>query len=457
MNQNKRYLKRSGRETIDGYNYYISDDYLEDNPDLSGRSTDTFKFARPTFGDCLVNRAEQQLSNVESRSTSSGICSWNSENISDNRKSNEKKSSKSSKKGLYDMVQSEYTTPGRHDIRDLLQEIASESSDIESGSESQDETIEQYYARLRMNASKNVEEMSKKYSENSQISSPPKMKSTADEIRAMDPDENIFDMTDNEEPKGNDDADANDKIQEEEEDNIPEMSKTKQKEELEYYELYHDSKFGLKDGLYDEDLDDADEKYVNDNKLKKAENSDAILSCSKCFAVFTYDCQRHTTYQHQYRSMFVVNENVKLVPDKIIKFRKKEIGKDGKRRRITKKSLARKEQNLKRNLDVQAIQASEKSITSEKTKTDTTKNKMRPNEFSSKKKIVKEVDVDDESCSEMELIPENTEKDSNDQSSNIGDSALYDHYFQVVCADCQNEIAYYDRDDVYHFYNVIAS
>ena len=38
-----------------------------------------------------------------------------------------------------------------------------------------------------------------------------------------------------------------------------------------------------------------------------ATRTDAMLSCPCCFALLCIDCQRHATYQHQYRAMFVQN------------------------------------------------------------------------------------------------------------------------------------------------------
>jgi hypothetical protein len=42
-------------------------------------------------------------------------------------------------------------------------------------------------------------------------------------------------------------------------------------------------------------------------KLLKPRDSDAVLSCPRCFTIVCMDCQQHDTYQNQYRAMFVMN------------------------------------------------------------------------------------------------------------------------------------------------------
>ena len=42
-------------------------------------------------------------------------------------------------------------------------------------------------------------------------------------------------------------------------------------------------------------------------KLLKPRNSDAVLSCPCCFEIVCMDCQQHERYSNQYRAMFVMN------------------------------------------------------------------------------------------------------------------------------------------------------
>uniref|UniRef100_A0A0B7A202 E2F-associated phosphoprotein n=1 Tax=Arion vulgaris TaxID=1028688 RepID=A0A0B7A202_9EUPU len=74
--------------------------------------------------------------------------------------------------------------------------------------------------------------------------------------------------------------------------------------------------------LYDPDMDDEDQKWVDRQrqshrspasggsrrgKKLKMPNSDALLDCPACMTTLCIDCQRHATYKHQYRAMFVMN------------------------------------------------------------------------------------------------------------------------------------------------------
>ncbi|KAL9188320.1 hypothetical protein ACHAXT_006698 [Thalassiosira profunda] len=45
-------------------------------------------------------------------------------------------------------------------------------------------------------------------------------------------------------------------------------------------------------------------------RLLKPRNSDAILSCPRCFNIVCMDCQQHERYANQYRAMFVMNIGV---------------------------------------------------------------------------------------------------------------------------------------------------
>merc|ERR1711976_863558 len=154
--------------------------------------------------------------------------------------------------------------------------------------------------------------------------------------------------------------------------------------------------------------DEDDEKYAEDHNLVKAKGSDAVLACGRCFTVVCVDCQRHTKYENQYRAMFVVEGRTTILPDKIIKYRKKELAPSGKRRPVNKKKVLEKR----------------KAASSNSTITATT----------DKTTITQPVE----------------------EQGDFGDPALYDHYFQVICEECKAEIGVYDRDQIYHFYNVCA-
>ncbi|KAL7481369.1 hypothetical protein ACHAW6_007056 [Cyclotella cf. meneghiniana] len=51
-------------------------------------------------------------------------------------------------------------------------------------------------------------------------------------------------------------------------------------------------------------------KTMHQALLLKPRNSDAVLSCPRCFTTVCMDCQQHESYANQYRAMFVMNIGV---------------------------------------------------------------------------------------------------------------------------------------------------
>ncbi|KAL4237359.1 hypothetical protein ACF0H5_002077 [Mactra antiquata] len=102
------------------------------------------------------------------------------------------------------------------------------------------------------------------------------------------------------------------------------------------------------DLLYDPDMDDDNEKWVENqrrsympksdkpsNKPKKLPNSDAVLNCPACMTTLCLDCQRHDVYNNQYRAMFV--SNCKVDTSEFLKYPK--AGKNSRKRRKSEKSV----------------------------------------------------------------------------------------------------------------------
>ena len=50
--------------------------------------------------------------------------------------------------------------------------------------------------------------------------------------------------------------------------------------------------------------------HMQQARLLKPRNSDAVLSCPRCFTTVCMDCQQHESYSNQYRAMFVMNIGV---------------------------------------------------------------------------------------------------------------------------------------------------
>jgi len=60
------------------------------------------------------------------------------------------------------------------------------------------------------------------------------------------------------------------------------------------------------DPLYDPDMDQKDETWVQKRLMGEKASTDAVLNCPACFQSLCHDCQKHDKYQ-QYRAMFVDN------------------------------------------------------------------------------------------------------------------------------------------------------
>ncbi|GIY31593.1 e2F-associated phosphoprotein [Caerostris darwini] len=137
--------------------------------------------------------------------------------------------------------------------------------------------------------------------------------------------------------------------------------------------------------FYDPDMDDEDEKWINEkrrsyifpspnknanSKLKPLPNSDAVLNCPACLSLLCLDCQRHEIYKGQYRAMFV--SNCKIMDSETLSYPSK------------KKKSRRKNEDA----------------------------------------------------------PTSNEKET---------------FNPVRCSICNTEVAVYDKEEIYHFFNVLAS
>ena len=169
------------------------------------------------------------------------------------------------------------------------------------------------------------------------------------------------------------------------------------------------------DPFYDPEADDEDEKWVQNERIKhlqkrsnnsmlgnapkRATLSDAILSCPACMAIVCIDCQRHEFYPNQYRAMFVVN--CKVSYDELLHLSPK--AKRNKKRRGAKSA---------------------------------------------------KVDEDGSSCNILAEGMKCTKKEIN--ASNFFQLEA-DNFHPVKCEICTTEVAVYDKDEIYHFFNTIAS
>ncbi|XP_027028225.1 E2F-associated phosphoprotein [Tachysurus fulvidraco] len=163
--------------------------------------------------------------------------------------------------------------------------------------------------------------------------------------------------------------------------------------------------------LYDPDEDDRDQAWVDAkrkeyrsrrrpassanrrNQTQCLPSSDAILNCPACMTTLCLDCQRHEKYRTQYRAMFVMNCTVKK--DEVLRY----------------KAAKQKKQRRKRSHQDQAATSAEAKPEAESGLTD----------------------------------------------SRLGGMDEEEVYHPVKCTECSTEVAVYDKDEVYHFFNILAS
>ena len=183
------------------------------------------------------------------------------------------------------------------------------------------------------------------------------------------------------------------------------------------------------DEFYGEDLDDEDEAWVYKHlrggteesvsirkegsekleqaKMLKPRESDAVLSCPLCFNIVCMDCQQHEQYEDQFRAMFVMN-----------------IGVDWERKLVydTKsKALVEKEEPSKQLL----------LLSNEASPSTSTTAAMSNND---------------------------NEKDNDKKGNAVPEDTDDEVYYSVHCLNCRTQVAALDMsDEVYHFFGVLAS
>lgn len=161
--------------------------------------------------------------------------------------------------------------------------------------------------------------------------------------------------------------------------------------------------------FYDPEMDDHDQKWIDQQrrayqpkptsvvakqqqgqtpgKPRPLPLSDAVLNCPGCMSLLCLDCQRHATYSHQYRAMFVMN----CTPDMT------EV--------LHHTMLTKKKKSNKRK---------------------------RP-----------QTEGQGDNC---------TSSSANDLTDDD-----VEVYHPVRCDLCKTEVAVYDKDEVFHFFNILSS
>ncbi|CDW56679.1 E2F associated phosphoprotein [Trichuris trichiura] len=149
-------------------------------------------------------------------------------------------------------------------------------------------------------------------------------------------------------------------------------------------------------------IDDHRRSYQPRNSCKRPlPKSDAVLNCPACMALLCLDCQRHVEYSSQYRAMFVENCTVKLNECLTVQ--------PG-----TRKKKRRKWQRKHTNSSSAELGNPEEGLRS------------------------------------------NVRRENADSSSDE-DNERKNQFHPVFCQICGTEVAVFDCDGIYHFFNVLAS
>ncbi|CEG38182.1 Uncharacterized conserved protein [Plasmopara halstedii] len=143
------------------------------------------------------------------------------------------------------------------------------------------------------------------------------------------------------------------------------------------------------DPLYDDQLDDADEQWVQTNFVGKhatKQVTDAMLCCPCCFVTVCMVCERHATFTNQYRATAAINCRVKR--DETLTYT------SGEKSNVLASLPFHKRQNL-----------------------DATK----------------------------------------EATTNGARKLQNDEFYAVVCSDCSTLVGAFDKDQHFHFFNVLPS
>ncbi|OWF56843.1 E2F-associated phosphoprotein-like [Mizuhopecten yessoensis] len=178
------------------------------------------------------------------------------------------------------------------------------------------------------------------------------------------------------------------------------------------------------DLLYDPDMDDQDQEWVDKRRhqyqpgtsgtqkvQRRLPRSDAVLDCPACMSTLCRDCQRHTSFENQYRAMFVMNCAVDK--SELLKYPEQQP-------KISKKKLKK----LKRSGNSFSGSATGAEVTG-----------------------LEAGLVDTGLETRMDAVG-NQETDTETSK---------DIFNPVRCTECNTVVGVYDQDEVYHFFNVLAS
>ncbi|KAM9955596.1 hypothetical protein ACTFIW_009089 [Dictyostelium discoideum] len=180
---------------------------------------------------------------------------------------------------------------------------------------------------------------------------------------------------------------------------------------------------------FDETEDDENEKWMKENyKLSGKFKSDGRLSCPCCFTLLCIECQQHSSYSNQYRAIQVKNCTIS---NDIVTYNDKKDKKISNRNNNNNNKKINKKNNKKN-------QKYRNNV-----------NKGDPQQVEVKLENTHIDDDDDDG--------DDDDDNNNSDESSSSDEDEDECYRVVQCSICNTHVAMYDKNEIYHFFDVFPS
>lgn len=245
--------------------------------------------------------------------------------------------------------------------------------------------------------------------------------------------------------------------------------------------------------FYDPQMDDRDQQWMDAKrrsyqikKKRRGSNpgkgepqplpqSDAVLNCPACLTTLCMDCQRHAIYNNQYRAMFVFNCSVDWSEG--LKFptkgqKKKEFLKNKRKNKYRKEQEGARESEEPIAEGTESSEKGNESSTQPENSMEFQESNIKPSQQSSESGgIIEPLEAEKSTLEGGNSI---LSKDKVEGAVGGGEGSCHiktntpkkvsfetdgsDEIFHpVMCKICNTKVAVYDKDEVYHFFNVVTS
>ncbi|XP_013421403.1 E2F-associated phosphoprotein isoform X2 [Lingula anatina] len=185
--------------------------------------------------------------------------------------------------------------------------------------------------------------------------------------------------------------------------------------------------------------------------VKPLPKSDAVLNCPACMTSLCLDCQRHDLYKEQYRAMFVMN--CKVDRTEILRYPKSSMTTSRKRKKNSSKP-----ERFPAESDLSSVCKSKQSTNSDRNesigsiKTSAVVPGGAVSEGSGAATCDTNSTLPDSSIpSSVPSVPQCP------SGSSVAAPSTDDVYYPVKCSECNTEVGVVDKDEIFHFFNVLAS